>query len=167
MTKVQTRKINDENEMAKLIRIIIIVVIIFGAFYLLTAYINKKEKVADSSTSYKETIQYTDILIGNMFKQSGNYYVLVEDIEDVNIRAYNTYISKYASSNATKKFYTAILNNVFNQGYKADTSSITTDLSKLKFSKTTLVEISQGKIVKIYEKDEDILNFLKQLTKEK
>ncbi len=164
MSKIQSKRISEDNEMYKLIKIIVIVALIFGAFYALTVWINKKDN-SNVSNNTRETIQYTTILVGNIFKQSGNYYVLVQDYDDDNIPAYSTYISTYALAKNAKPFYYAVLYDSLNQKFKGNESHITTDLNSLKFSKTTLLEVANGGILNVYEKDEDILNKLKDLVK--
>ncbi len=166
MSKVQTKKINNENEMANFIKLIVIVGVIFALFYLLTAYINREETTTEDTPTQKETIQYDEILVGNMFKQSAsNYYLLIEDVEDKNVMTYVAYLNNYATLEGSIKVYKAILNSSLNKQYLADESNITNDITKFKVSKTTLLEISKGKIVKSYEKHEDILELLKKITK--
>jgi len=165
--KVNTKKISNGNEMANFIKMIIIVTIIFCIFYVLTVFINRKDEVeTPNNNDSNVTIQYDEILIGNIFEQpNDNYYVLIEDIEDINVRVYEAYLSTYSQKEDAKRYYTAVLNNMFNDKYLSNVSNLTDDISKFKVSKTTLLEISKGKIVKYYEKDEDILNVLKEIVK--
>ena len=167
MAKVQNKKINDENEMSKFIKIIIIVAVIALFFYFLTVIITAKNKKTTTPTSKTQaTIQYDEILIGNIFKQpNNNYYVLIEDAEDKNVDVYLVYLSTYKTKENAKRVYTAVLNNLFNKKYMDTTSNISNDINTFKVSKTTLLEISKGKISKVYEKDEDILKLLQDLTK--
>lgn len=166
--KVNAKKISDENEIKKFIQLILIVTVIFGIFYLLTILINKKDKETNNEkdNTSEVSIQYDEILIGNIFNQNNdNYYVLIEDVEDVNVSVYHAYLSLYSQVEDAKRVYTAILNNTFNNKYFGEESNISNDITKFKVSKTTLLEISKGKIVKSYEKDEDITKILKEISK--
>jgi len=165
--KVNAKKISDENEIKKFIQFILIVTVIFGLFYLLTILINKKdEKTNNEKENTSEVIiQYDEILIGNMFNQKNdNYYVLIEDIEDVNVSVFHAYLSLYSQVKDAKRVYTAVINNMFNNKYLGEESNLSNDITKFKVSKTTLLEISNGKIVKSYEKDEDITKILKEIS---
>lgn len=165
--KVNTKKITTENEMKKFIIMILIVTLVFGAFYGLTVLINKEDKQpTEDNNKSNVTIQYDEILIGNIFNQNNdNYYVLIEDIEDVNVSVYHAYLSNYSQKDDAKRVYTAVLNNMFNNKYIDENSNLSNDISEFKVSKTTLLEISKNKIVKSYEKDDDILEVLKEISK--
>jgi len=165
--KITTKKISNENEMIKFIKMIIIVTIIFALFYILTMFINEKEKVK-TNTDKQVSIQYGEILIGNIFNQSEkNYYVLVTETEDLNAKVYEAYLSNYSTKKDSKKYYTATLDNLFNSKYKAEETKLSNNLSELKFANTILLEIKDGKIIKSYETDQKIRSFVKQLTEEK
>lgn len=171
LNKINTKNINNDNEVLSFIKILITVAIIFCVFYILTVFINKKD---DSDNNYsnnnttKAEIQYDEILIGNIFKQSNeSYYVLIENIEDPNVKVYETYLSLYEESENSKRYYTAVLNNIFNIKFLSEKSNLTNDISKFSVSNTTLLEISKGKIKNAYETNDDILSLLKEITKSK
>lgn len=167
--KVNAKKINDENEMKKFIKMILIVTLIFGVFYVLTIFINKESKDSNennNSGNNSVSIQYDEILIGNIFKQKNDkYYVLIEDIDDVNVPVYKAYLSQYQQKGEAKRVYTAVLNNMFNSKYFHEKSNLTNDISKFKVSQTTLLEISKGKIINSYEEQENILKVLIEISK--
>ena len=165
--KINTKNIDNGNEMVNFVKIIIIVIIVFCAFYVLTVFINRGDEFkTPSDNNTNAEVQYDEILIGNIFEQpNDNYYVLIKDIEDVNVRVYEAYLSVYSQKDDAKRYYIAVINNIFNDKYLAEVSNLTDDISKFKVSKTTLLEISKGKIVKSYEKDEDILSILKEISK--
>lgn len=167
--KVNTKKISNDDEMKKFVKMILIVTLIFGAFYVLTIFINKEDEnndINDNDNSSSASIQYDEILIGNIFKQENDsYYVMIEDINDVNTSVYEAYLSNYQQKEGAKRVYTAILNNMFNLKYLADESNLSDDILKFKVSKTTLLEISNGKIVNSYEGHEDILEILIKISK--
>ena len=166
MTKVKARGINDENELLNLIKMIAIVAVIALLFYLLTIFFNRKSKNnAPADTKPSASIQYDEILVGNVFDQPAkNYYVLIEDINDKNVNTYTVYLSDYSTKLDAKRVYTAVLNNLFNKKYLSDTSNISNDITTFKVSGTTLIEVNNGKISKAYEGD-SILAILEDLTK--
>lgn len=167
--KISTKKIDDGNELFNFIKMIIIVSIIFVVFYILTVFINKKDvdnTNNNSNTEQKAEIQYYEILIGNIFKQQeNNYYVLIEDINDEQNQVYEAYVSIYAQKKDSKSFYLATMNNMFNSKYISEKSNIVDDINEFKVSKTTLIEVSNGKIANKYETNEEILNILTTITK--
>jgi len=164
--KVNKKQIREENEMVKFIKTIIIVTIIFGLFYLLTAFINNKEVEEPKNNDNPQTVQYDEILIGNIFSKTGNYYVLVEGVDDKNTQVYEAYLSVYSSKKNSKRVYISKLDDMFNSKYIKDKTNLTEDLSELSFASTILLEIENGKIIKSYESDEVIRNFVKELAKE-
>lgn len=164
--KVMVKETFISNEEAKKVGIVLaIIIIIFGLFFLITKML-KKEDYSDIFVESLDVaeIQYTDILIGNMLKQSENeYYVLIENSEE-EISEITYYAQNYqALYDKTKdyKMYTAQLNNVFNKKYYGQTDSY--EANSLSFSKTTLVKVSNGSIVETYAQYGDIVNKLEEL----
>lgn len=165
--KINTKKIDNGNELLNFIKIIIIVSMIFVGFYILTYFINKEEATSlNNSNSQKAEIQYYEILIGNIFKQQDdNYYVLIKDINDIQNQVYEAYASIYMQKTDSKGFYLAVMNNMLNSKYISGNSNIVDDINEFKVSTTTLIEISNGKIINKYETKEEILNILTSITK--
>lgn len=160
------QKISDENEMLKLLKLIVVVTVIFLAFYILTIFINKKSD-NENTNNNNVSIQYEEILIGDLFKQKEeNYYVLVKNSKDEYLNAYNMYLSMYKSKEGSITSYNAVLNNAFNAQFLSEQANITNNLEELKFSQTTLVEIKNGQIAKSYEGD-NILKHLMEITETK
>lgn len=162
--KINEKQIREENEMVKLLKIVVILTIIFGAFYLLTTIITKEEEKLKENTNTQETIQYNQILTGNIFSKNGNYYVLVESKDDKNVQVYEAYLSTYSTIKDAKKVYISKLDDILNLKYVGETTNLTTELSELKFANTVLLEIKDGKIVKSYTNDEEIRNVVKEIS---
>lgn len=166
--KVNSKKIKEQNEMLRFIKMIIIVTLVFFVFYVLTIFINKDDETTDelNGNASSVSVQYDEILIGNIFKQTEkNYYVLIEDVDDVQIQVYEAYISNYLKKEDSKKVYYSTLNNLFNLKYNSTESNLVNDINSFKVNGTTLIEISKGKIVKTYESHEDIIDILKEISK--
>lgn len=165
--KIDSKNISNENEMLRFIKMIIIVTLIFLAFYVLTIFINKEDKETDTNNDNTTvSIQYDEILIGNIFNQNTeDYYVLVEDTEDIQVQVYEAYLNIYKQKEEAKRVYTAKMNNMFNSKYIGEESNLSNSISDFKVSGTTLLEISNGKITNSYETEEKILEILKEISK--
>ena len=145
------KNVNSEIEVGNLFKIILVIMIVFGIFYILTYYMqkNKKTTTNNGNNDHLAIIQYDEILIGNMLNQSEEeYYVLILNEEDYRTK-YKNYLANYTNIN---KFYYALIDNAFNKPYIGETSNLNVDnLSDLKISDTSLLKISAGKIVETYD----------------
>ena len=148
---------SNDNELLKLIKLVIIISIIFLMFYIITIFINKEEEVLKP----KATIQYDEILMGNILNQPNDtYYVFIKDIDDSKIMVYNAYINNYLGLDDAKRVYTTTIDNPLNNQFIGDKVVIKVkDVKDLRFKETSLVKVEKGKITEYYEKDEveDIL----------
>ena len=155
--------VNDEMEIGIFIKIIIIVAILFLAFYLLTIYINKKDK--ENNTTKAATIQYDNILLSNALNQSAdNYYVLIYSSEDKGISLYQTYINLYKQTVNANRFYYVQLDNPFNSSYISEEPNLNiSNISELKIKEITLLKVSNGLITESYEGIDLVKSTLKEL----
>ena len=150
---------NKENfEIGNMVKIVLIIVMVFGAFYILTYYIQQnktKNDLYDNSNDSVTIIQYDEILVGSILNQTEeNYYVLITNQKDYENR-YNEYISKYNNNN---KFYYSIIDNGLNSKYKSETSNLNVEnIEDLKISSTTLLKINDGKIIDYYDGDSEVM----------
>lgn len=156
---------NNENEIGKLIKLVVIVTLIFGLFYLITVLINKEDK-EEESTYTPAQIQYDKILISNILKQNEDkYYVLIYDTDDVNQTTYTAYLINYKYKEDAIRYYTAELNNPLNSKYVSSESNLKVKkIEDFKVKEATLLKVEKGKITKFYE-GEEVLNQLIELTK--
>lgn len=155
----------NDNEISKLIKLVVIVTVIFLAFYAITYFVNKKDEPQEETTT--STIQYDEILIGNLLTQPNDeYYVMIYENDDYNKVVYDAYLSLYSQKEDSLRYYTAILNNPFNEIFKSDKSNfIINEITDLKLAGSTLIKISNKKIDKYYEGD-SIIEHLKEITKD-
>ena len=148
----------------KAIIFVIVIVAIFAAFYGITILLteSKKEKeTVDKDTPYV-SIQYEEIVVGNIFKQNEEeYYVLATTSTDSNAQTYISSLKGYSDYENAIKSYTIDLDSGFNKKYLADESNFNSGLPVFKTS--TLLKIVNKQIVETYESD-DITNALEQLT---
>lgn len=153
------------NELKKLLIFIFIVVIVFAVFYGLTMVVIKNKKNIQESEQESTTIQYEQIMIGNMYKQNDEqYYVLIEMPDDKNITSYERERYSYISKDDSLKMYIADLSNAFNKKYIGSSSNF--DEKFPIFSQSTILKIENDSIVEIYEGSDQINDFFSRLNSE-
>lgn len=155
---------NNDTEISKLIKLIIVVSLIVLIFYGLTVLVNQEKEVENPDTP--ASIQYDEILIGNVLKQPNEeYYVMIYDDEDYDTSLYSTYLNLYKQKDEAIRIYTSQLNNPLNQNFKAEESNLDiSDISDLKIQSSTLLKINNGKIEEFYE-GEELVEYLKEISK--
>lgn len=155
---------NNDTEISKLIKLIIVVSLIVLIFYGLTVLVNQEKEVENPDTP--ASIQYDEILIGNVLKQPNEeYYVMIYDDEDYDTSLYSTYLDLYKQKDEAIRIYTSQLNNPLNQNFKAEKSNLNiSDISDLKVQSSTLLKINNGKIEEFYE-GEELVEYLKEISK--
>lgn len=153
-----------------LIKIIIILIVVFGLFYLLTSVLVRNRK-----TIVEEPVAVIDsskIIMNQLLnRKEKEYYVLATKsslynssyVETNYIEFYNNYVNKYKQETDSLQFYYVDLDNALNKKYYGDETNITEDLSKLKLNDEVLFKISNNKIEKTYIGKEKILDKLSRL----
>ena len=162
--KIKKVEYSDNSEISKLIKLIVIVTLIVLVFYGITAILNNDEE--EETQDQSATIQYDEILIGNVLKQPNEeYYVMIYDDEDYDTSLYSTYLDLYKQKDEAIRIYTSQLNNPLNQNFKAEESNLDiSDISDLKIQSSTLLKINDGKIEEFYE-GEKLVEHLKEISK--
>ena len=165
--KVKNIKRNDyssDTEVTKLIKLIVIVSLIVLVFYGITILVNQKEEVETQKTP--ASVQYDEILIGNMLNQPNDeYYVMIYDNEDYDANLYSVYLTLYSQKKDAIRVYTSQLNNPLNQKFKSDKANLDVgDLTDLKISGSTLFKINNKKIKAVYE-GEELEDYLAEISK--
>ena len=158
---LKTNSSYESSEYKKLITLIIVIASIFLVFYILTVTFTEEnhDDIFNNELNASE-IQYDEIIIGSMFNKDGEYYVLLIDKDEVYKDIYNSYVTTIKNN---KKIYTVDLASAFNKKYISDEYSYNKDDFKTKG--TLLVKISNHEIKEHYETKEEILNKLKDLSK--
>ncbi len=162
----------SSDEMGKLIKIILILIVIVVAFYGLTVLITKFQKTSVPDRNKNTTpavIQYDEILIGTMLNQAREeYYVLIQKDDDQYQTLTSYYLQRYNSTTKPLKVYIANINSVYNQFYISENSNIkTNNISEFKVSTITLVKVKNHEIVEAYEGLEEIEKAFKALLEKK
>lgn len=136
-------------------QVIIIMVVILAVilvFYGITILVsnNRSDSSLDNDNS-NVTIQYDEILAGEIFKQNNSeYYVLAYD-DSSDGQQYKSEINTYMSKENSIRTYLIDLTNAFNKGYVATESNFDGEFPI--FKETTLLRIVDGVIVEKYESD--------------
>jgi flagellar basal body-associated protein FliL len=163
--------ISTDNEMSKLILLIVIVALIFGLFYLITLFVTKKDNESSSSSKVDDTqvsIQYKKVLASNILSQKpAEYYVLVYFKDDKFVDYYKNYLEYYSSNvENSVAYYYVDMDEVFNSSFVSDKSNLNVDdINNIKFSQTALLRIRDGKVISSYEGNENITGKLGRMTK--
>lgn len=144
----------------KMIKIIVLIVVILGIFYVVTNFVvNKKTETA---TNQEVFVQYDEILIGSILNQNREeYYVLITTEKNSYNDLFNNYISTYNEKNDSKKTYISKIDNSFNSKYYSTESDFSNEYPIIK--EPTLVKIASKKIVEFYEGNDSILTKLKSM----
>jgi len=161
---MKQEKYIQNDEMVKLIRIFLIIVVVFMLFYALTVTISNKKNKPSIENNNADSIQYAEILLGTIFnKKENSYYVLAEFKDEE--KNYSSYINEYNKKEDALNIYYVDMNDAMNSKYINDEENITNDISNLKISKTTLFKIENGQIVEHYSGNEKILEYFEKVTK--
>lgn len=168
---MSNKKLNQKNiytsetEMGiNYIKIILIILVIVCVFSLITSFVTNKKN--NKNNSNEVTIQYKEIIAGNILNVSNDeYYVLLEFENDNYNTLYETYLTNYASKEKALPYYKVDMSKGFNKSYiSTDKPNLDTDISsELKFTETTLLKIKSKKIVEKYYTNDAIIKALEQL----
>lgn len=157
-------EIKDGNELAKFLKMIGIVFVIFLVFYFITTLVAKDKKTTSKKQTTPAVIQYDEIILGNLYDQvESEYYVLIKKQNDPYLELFTNMLKQYKEKENAIRSYTVDLSVAFNQTYISDDVSF--ENGNLKVNDTTLLKIKDHQIVEHYETSEDILNYLKKIIK--
>lgn len=160
----------ENNELTKLLKIVLIVTAIVLVFYLVTYIVEKNNVNKKNKPEEKDVvIQYDEILLGNLLEQpNSEYLVLAYNEKDNYYSLYNSYLTSYKAKSKALRVYTSVLNNGFNRSYYDENGENNTNIKKisdLKLKETALFKIKNGKISKVYIGYDSISEYLKSITK--
>ena len=157
----------QNNEMTNFIKIILAGLGIVLVLYLVTYIINKNKYPDKEDEKVEASIQYDQILVNKVLSQNKNeYYVLAKMKDDKYNDTYDVYVGSYTYKEGALKIYTADLSSAFNKNYVSDESNLyVSNVDDIKFSKSTLIKISNGQVVEAYEGHENIVAHLNSIVK--
>lgn len=163
--KKNKENFSSEMEMGNLVKIILIILAVFGIFYVFTYYLQTYKKVETNNSGINTitTIQYDEILMGDLLNQSETeYYVLLVKKTDYDDR-YKEYLTKYSNNN---KFYYSLIDNGLNSSYVSDVSNLNVNsIQDLKVSDTSLLKINSGKIILSYDGNASVMQAIIDINK--
>lgn len=141
----------DSYSLKKLLIFISIIMIIIIIFYGLTTILTKNKKLSTDKKEIEETvIQYDEIVVGEIFSQKETeYYVLATFKNDSQLSNYNSIVSEYSEKKNSQKIYSINLNSGFNKKFVSSSSQF--DGNYPIFKESTLLKISNKKILNVYE----------------
>lgn len=147
------KKINLESESSKFIVILLCIVVFIGVLWLANTLKNNK-KEAEPETK-ESTINYSEVIVGNMLDQKPEKYMVyayVKEVEDSNKIEQLLYYKEHV--------YKLNLDKAYNLPALSETSNFKGEISKIRFKGVTLLIIEKGKIKEFYEGSENILKYL-------
>ena len=157
----------DENEIRSFIIIVIVLVVVIGAIYGLTEFINNKKSNSNDKTVTSGEINYNIVSVGILLNRpEDEYYVIVYDTEKSDSLIYSTIVNNYKNSSDSLKVYLCDLNNSLNSSYyNVNEDNISnpkaTKVSELDFGDLTLIKVKNGNIAKYVEDLDQIKEILK------
>ncbi len=145
----------SNDEVMKIVKVLILVLVLFGFIYFLTMILTGEFKFGgEKKPSSEVNIQYTEILGGEIFNmKEDSYYVMFYDYSSDDANLFATIISQYNKKSTSIKLYQVNMGSPLNQRYvDLENSSLYIDhASKLKVKDATLLKIENGKVVNALE----------------
>lgn len=155
---------SGNNEIGKLIKIVLIVTIIMIIFYGVTIVVTKSANSTKKKEKAKDTsIQYSKIIVGTMLDKNGDYYVLLEKDDDEHLSEYKNSLQMVGISDQENKVYEIDLSSSFNSKYLSDEGNYSSNLDEFKVKGTTLIKVSDHNIVENYDNYDSIKAKLEEL----
>ncbi len=158
--KIEHVDSNFNNDIYKILKIFLGVIIFLGAFYLLTSFVLGRDEKSDND-KVEATIQYDEILAGSSFSMKPEKYLVVYyDFSDSELSDLASKVYDYTYS-GSKTIYTVDMSNGFNKSYINEKSNKNpANASELAINGPTLIYFKEGKVNKYIEGSEDIIEYL-------
>lgn len=160
--------VEDTYSIKNIIKIMVILFILFGLFYLITYFLVKDRKI--ETPTQESVIDSSKIVLGQLLNRSEKeYFVLATKSDDSNysrtnyMDLYNNYINVYSQKDEALSFYYVDLNNALNKKYYSEELNITEEISNMKLNDDVLFRIKDGKINKTYVGKDKIIDKLSAL----
>lgn len=143
---------DDQVEVIKFIKIlIVIVIIILGVYFFTRIFVSKDlfNDKNDSTNVIPGSINYDTTIIGAMLnKPEDEYYVFLFDMKDPNAVFYSGLITSYKRNEKALRVYVVDLNNELNKKFVKDDNNLnTSEIEEFAVKDFALLKISKGKIV--------------------
>lgn len=161
--KIDNVNTNFKEEFVKIVKVLGIVLVIFGSFYLLTLYITNKDIKNKYANNVSEAnIQYSEILAGSSFSKDGEYIVIYYDKSNESINSvYTDLVSAYKEKEEHSKIYTVDMSSSFNKPFvSASSNSNPKDSSELRIAGPTIIKFTDGVVSDYLEGEGEITSYL-------
>ena len=137
-----------------------VIIAVIAIFYGITIVVSDNNKEEVINNIEEPNIQYTEILVGEIYNQNENeYYVLAYDGSE-NSQTYVSSLKEYTNTENSNQAYFINLLSAFNKKYLSSESNFDNKYPTFKCS--TLLKINNGNIVEVYE-EEQITTKLEEL----
>lgn len=161
--KKEVSKTHVDNEIIRFLRVVLIVLIIFVAFYFLTILITNQSLTSDEDDDTETEFNYTETLVGRSFSlPEDDYVILYYDKSDNELyEYYSNLVTEYRSADATHVLYVADMGSGFNKNYISGVGNSTpTSASDILINGPTLIHFVDHQVVEYFEGQDDITNYL-------
>jgi len=163
-------KANYDEQIVRLVKIAIGVILVLVLVYLLTALATGEIKLGNKKTeeTKESTIQYEEIIAGQiMNRQQDEYYVLVFNFTDDEASYYLSLKDSYKQNTDALPFYLVDLEKGFNQSLMLEEgeeyTQKPTNIQDLKVKSPTLLKIKNKKVTERIETNEKVKEYLKKI----
>ena len=155
--------INAKREMPSEVKrgiiIVVVAVLVVLFMYFLTTRILAKDDSSNEDKVRENAIQYDEILAGESFNKTGEYYVIYYDSTN-QYSSISSLISSYQLNNTETKLYSVDISNGMNSKYVTDGKIVTKDASSLRVKDNTLIKFNNGKVEDVITDIEEIASIL-------
>lgn len=155
--------INAKREMPSEVKrgiiIVVVAVLVVLFMYFLTTRILAKDDSSNEDKVRENAIQYDEILAGESFNKTGEYYVIYYDSTN-QYSSISSLISSYQLNNTETKLYSVDISNGMNSKYVTDGKIVTKDASSLRVKDNTLLKFSNGEVSEVITDTSEITSFL-------
>lgn len=167
----ETLEPNNNYSAKSLIKIVILLVVIFCAFYCITILLIDNRKAEDNDKSVS-VIDSSKIILNQLLNRNEKeYYVIATKASKYEssyittnyIDIYDSYINKYKQKENSLTFYYVDLDSALNKHYIGENLNITDNISQLKITDEILFKIKDGSIEKYYLGKDKIIDKLSRL----
>lgn len=161
--------VNEEYSIKGMLKILLILIIIFGTFYFVTTLLIKP-KVENKNNPV--VIDSSKIIMNQLFTRPNKEYYVIAIKESLYgsvyqktnyTEIYNNYIKKYKNKEETLPFYYINLDDALNKKYFGEKLNISDDITNMQLNNEVLFKIKNGKIEKKYVGKDAIINKLSKL----
>lgn len=155
--KQENYKSEDEQEISRFIKILLIVVVFILGIYFFTSVVVKKEYDINKDI-IEGQVSSNNIIVGSILNRPyDEYYVLVYNSTSNNVSLYETLIGLYEANKSSLRIYEVDLDNQLNQKYaSAKSNPNAAKIDEFKFGEITLLKIKDKKVDKYIEDIEKI-----------